>query len=154
MSKVVAAIEDPYNLEAEGKRKVDFEIGAFVEVALRGRSLARVVPIPAEALHPGAKVWVLGKAGTLEIRPVITARVTYKEALITSGLRPGERVVLSHVPGAVNGMRLRVRGDERGKGQRGKGQRGKGQRGKGQRGKGQRGKGNKPVAKRSGSPRT
>lgn len=132
MSKVVVAIDDPYNLKrgakADGAQSaVDFEIGAFVEVALQGRSLARVIPIPVEALHAGPVVWVIDGKGALRIRKVTTARVTETEALILSGIEPGQRVILSHVAGAVDGMALRVAGEAAAKGSKGKGKgRGKG----------------------------
>ena len=113
MSKVVVAIDDPYNLRdttatGPGYRPA-FEIGAFVEVALEGRMLDRVIPIPAEALRRGSKVWVAGPGGKLQVRQVTTARVNAKEALVLSGLRPGDRVVLSNITAAVDGLKLRTR---------------------------------------------
>lgn len=125
MSKVVVAIEDPYNLKKENRERranaVDFEIGAFVEVALKGRSIESVIPIPSRALRAGSKVWVVGPGSTLKIKPVTTARVTAQEALVTTGLEPGERVVLSAIPGAVDGMRLRIKGQpEKKRGKRSK----------------------------------
>jgi len=149
MSKVVVAIEDPYHLRKKAapadQPAVDFEIGAFVEVALRGKALEQVVPIPVEALHAGSVVWVLKKDNTLEIRPVTAARLSETEALISSGLRPGERIVLSHVAGAVNGMRLRVAGEEAKDKHKG------GKKGKGKQGK--QGKQAEPWARRGGARR-
>jgi RND family efflux transporter MFP subunit len=153
MSKVVAAIEDPYNLRGtrpDGVRPMDFEIGAFVEVALQGRSLARVIPIPVEALHAGAVVWVIDGKGALRIRKVTTARVTETEALILSGIEPGERVILSHVAGAVDGMALRVAGEAAAKGSKGKGSKGKGK-GKGKGSVNATGAKSKPWARRGES---
>lgn len=125
MSKVVVAIEDPYNLKKENRERranaVDFEIGAFVEVSLKGRSIEAVIPIPSRALRAGSRVWVVGPDNTLKIKPVTTARVTALEALVTGGLEPGERVVISSIPGAVDGMRLRLKGKtEKKKGRRSK----------------------------------
>jgi RND family efflux transporter MFP subunit len=148
MSKVVVAIDDPYNLRGarpEGERPLDFEIGAFVEVALQGRSLARVIPIPVEALHAGALVWVIDGKGALRIRKVTTARVTETEALILSGIEPGERVILSHVAGAVDGMALRVAGEAAAKGSKGKGK------GKGKGSVNAKGAKSKPWARRGES---
>lgn len=110
MSRVVVAIDDPYSLRADAKdRRVEFEIGAFVEVALAGRTLERVVPIPAYAIRAGGKVWVVGADDTLEIREVTTARVTADEALVVRGLKAGDRVVLSNITNAVQGMRIEPR---------------------------------------------
>jgi RND family efflux transporter MFP subunit len=117
MSKVVVAIDDPYNLKADKAAEFHpaFEIGAFVEVALEGRMLDRVIPIPSEALRRGSRVWVAGAGDRLEVRRVTTARVDSREALVLSGVRPGERVVLSSITGAVDGMRLRVRPSQNGR---------------------------------------
>lgn len=111
MTKVIVSLSDPYNLEPGAKKKgnftPDFEVGAFVEVRIQGRSLADVIPIPAEALRIGSVVWVASKAGKLEIRKVKTARVTKREALVTSGLSVGDRVITSSLGGAISGMKLR-----------------------------------------------
>jgi RND family efflux transporter MFP subunit len=115
MSKVVVAIEDPYNLEREADGQPAYEIGAFVEVALEGRMLDRVIPIPSEALRRGSRVWVAGAGDKLDVRRVTTARVDQNEALVLSGIEPGDRIVLSSITGAVDGMRLRVRPSQNGR---------------------------------------
>lgn len=117
MSKVVVAIEDPFNLDRRREQGYQpaFEIGAFVEVALEGQELDQVIPIPTEALRRGSKVWVAGPGEKLQVRQVTTARVDAREALVLSGLRPGDRVILSNISGAVDGMQLRVRSSSNGR---------------------------------------
>jgi len=119
MSRVVVAIADPYNLDQQPGSsdtfRPAFEIGAFVEVALEGRVLEQVIPIPAEALRRGSKVWVAGPKNTLEVRDVTTARLDQNEALVVSGLKPGDKVVLSNITGAVDGMKLRLRPSQNGR---------------------------------------
>jgi len=118
MSRVVVAISDPYNLEATGKEKdlPDLEMGTFVEVQIQGKTLPGVHAIPAEALRLGAKVWVASaKDDTLQVRKVTVARRTAAEALITAGLKDGDRVVLTGITGALAGMKLRIKSEKPGK---------------------------------------
>jgi RND family efflux transporter MFP subunit len=109
MSKVVVALEDPYNLkETDGQYRPEFEIGAFVEVALQGKALEQVFVVPADAVRPGSVVWVAGAGDKLQIKTVTTARRDSSEVLISSGLKTGDKVILSAINGAVEGMQLRV----------------------------------------------
>ena len=103
---------DPFNLltpkkSGEGFRP-DFEMGAFVEVRIQGRPMAGVIPIPTEALRIGNKVWVAGVDDKLHIRQVETARISKREALVTSGLKAGDRVIITPLGGVVEGMKLRL----------------------------------------------
>lgn len=112
LTKVVVSLDDPYNLSAkrqEGGYQPDFEIGAFVEVAIEGRELDNVIPIPAEALHIGSRVWVVGKESKLAIRKVTVLRLDEKEALISAGLQVGDKIVTTPLANAVQGLKLRLR---------------------------------------------
>ena len=110
MSRVVVAISDPYNLARPGSEPgAALEMGAFVEVTIEGRVLEQVHAIPAEALRLGAKVWIAGPKDTLRIRKVTVARRTATEALVTSGIKDGDRVVISNIAGALEGMKLRLK---------------------------------------------
>lgn len=110
MTKVVVSIEDPYNLKRhDGDSYMpDFEVGAFVEVVIEGRELDHVIPIPASALRVGQVVWTVGDGDRLKVNHVKVARLTKKEALIESGIEPGDRVVLTPIEGAVDGMHLKL----------------------------------------------
>jgi hypothetical protein len=57
-------------------------------------------------------VWVAGKDDKLKIKQVTVARRTPGEVLISSGLDAGDRVVLTPITGAVEGMKLRVKGGD------------------------------------------
>lgn len=114
LTKVVVSLEDPYNLSAKHHGQgyqPDFEIGAFVEVAIEGRQLDDVVPIPAEALHIGSRVWVVGKDNKLTIRKVVVQRLDEKEALVSAGLQVGDKIVVTPLANAVEGLKLRLRDD-------------------------------------------
>jgi RND family efflux transporter MFP subunit len=111
MARIVVGIDDPYNLQASQGQgfRPDFQLGAFVEVEIQGRQLDDVVVIPATALRLGSTVWIAGPADKLLIREVSVVRLTQDEALISSGLADGDRVVLTTISDAVEGMQLRVK---------------------------------------------
>ncbi|MCK5800202.1 MAG: efflux RND transporter periplasmic adaptor subunit [Deltaproteobacteria bacterium] len=117
MARVVITIDDPYNLKTSASKEnayqADFEMGAFVEVAIEGRWIDDVIPLPAEAVRIGSVVWVATKDNTLDLHKVTIARLTEKEALIASGLKAGERVILTPLASPLEGLRLRILGDSK-----------------------------------------
>ncbi len=108
LSRVVVAIDDPYNLKKGAPKRPPLEVGAFLEVTLEGERLEGVVSIPTEALRIGGKVWVAGPGEKLQVRQVKVARLTSDEAIISSGLSQGDRVITTAISGAVDGMVLRL----------------------------------------------
>jgi multidrug efflux system membrane fusion protein len=81
--------------------------GQFVNVTLTLDTIPQAVVAPGRAIQTGPKglfVFVVGKDGTVEMRPVETGEVLETEVVITQGLKPGERVVtdgqLALYPGA------------------------------------------------------
>jgi len=106
MARVVVEVADPYGLRG-GRGGLDLELGAFVEVALQGVTLSGVVVLPRRALREGDTVWVVDGGDLLRIRSVSVARLERSEALVTAGLAAGDRVVLTAVAGAAEGMAVR-----------------------------------------------
>ncbi|GAB4272210.1 MAG: efflux RND transporter periplasmic adaptor subunit [Deferrisomatales bacterium] len=83
-------------------------VGLFVEGRIEGRRLRGVIPLPREALREGNLVWTVEGSGVLRFRPVEVARVEGDRVLVASGLEAGERVVVSRVDAASDGMAVRV----------------------------------------------
>ena len=109
MARVVVALDDPYGLHAPAGRP-ELAVGTFVEVALHGETLHDVAVLPASALHDSEKVWVMNDSH-LKLRPVQVLRRAREEVLIGTGLRTGDKVVLTNVAGAAEGMKLRAAND-------------------------------------------
>jgi RND family efflux transporter MFP subunit len=101
---VIVHVDDPYGNIIPGIRPPLVK-GLFTEVELRGIARTDRLVIPRNALH-GNTVYVAGKDDRLEIRPVETEMVEAEYAVITSGLNTGERVVVSDLSPAVEGMKL------------------------------------------------
>ena len=106
MARVVVAVADPYGLwQGTGERPV-LSMGIFVQVLLHGKELKDVAVIPANALRDGSTVWIMND-GHLTFRPVEVVRRTRDEVVVGQGLASGDRVVLTNLAGAAEGMKLR-----------------------------------------------
>jgi hypothetical protein len=65
-----------------------------------------VTVLPASALRDGDEVWIMNDEH-LKFRPVQVVRRARDEVVIGGGLQAGEKVVLTNVAGAAEGMKLR-----------------------------------------------
>lgn len=105
---LIVAVDDPYG-EAIPGRRPPLTKGMFVEVVLEGRPLEDRLVVPVEALHDrgGAPYVLLADAeDRLRRRPVRVAMVSADLVVVEEGLEVGDRVVLTDLRPAVEGMRL------------------------------------------------
>jgi RND family efflux transporter MFP subunit len=110
MARVVVAVDDPYHLKkSNGDGVPDLEFGMFVEVAIQGDMLTDVFSIPRGALRQDDTVWVVGEEEKLQIRKINVVRRDRETVLIRNDLKEGDRVILTALQGAANGMKLRPR---------------------------------------------
>jgi multidrug efflux pump subunit AcrA (membrane-fusion protein) len=101
---VIVAVDDPYRRDGNAMRP-PLAKNMYVEVELRGRPQAGRIVVPRTALHDG-RVYVAGDDDRLVIRPV-TLRFTQGDiAVVESGLAAGEKVVISDLLPAIEGMLL------------------------------------------------
>jgi RND family efflux transporter MFP subunit len=123
MVNLVARVEDPYGLHHEkAGGRPPLAVGLFVNAEILGREVDGVYVLPREALRPGDpmdpeardELHVVDADGRLRIRPVDVLRGEREHVVIGEGLSPGERVSLSPMQAVVDGMRVRVVGDEAG----------------------------------------
>ena len=85
--------------------------GAFVDVGLRLKVDAGVTVVPASAVtvgQRGQQVFVVKADGSAELRPVVVARTVGQEAIIQSGVEPGEKVVTNGQSRLVPGSKVTV----------------------------------------------
>jgi len=107
MGRVVVAVDDPYQLRRRDPRRADLEVGRFVEIALTGATLTGVVEIPRRALGPGSRVEVVGEDDRLTLRTVSVAWREGESLFVDHGLADGDRLLLTRLPGAADGMVVR-----------------------------------------------
>jgi len=112
MVQVAVTVDDPYLLKQNSSQPPYLEVGMFVNVALDGPLLKQVVVLPRRALRDNRSVWLASADNLLEIRPVEILRLEKERVLISGGLEPGDRVILTTLTGAADGMQLRIAGME------------------------------------------
>lgn len=106
MVRLVVAVDDPYGLRQVAGKRPELAMGTFVQVELHGALLKDVTVLPAAALRDGGSVWLMND-GKLKIHPVKVVRRA-RDEVVVAGLAPGERVVLTNLAGAAEGMKLRA----------------------------------------------
>ena len=102
MVNVVIRVKNPYST------KPPLAAGLFVTVDIKGRTLFNSALIPRPALRQGDIVWVVKNENKISFRKVEVARIQGDKALIKSGLKDGEAVVVSPLKAVSEGMVVRV----------------------------------------------
>ncbi len=112
---VVVVVDEPLRNAIPGVRP-PLTKNMYVEVALTGRPLPDRIVVPRVALHLGADggqvVYLVDGDGRLEIRPVTVAFVQGDLALVAGGLAAGDRVIVSDLIPAIEGMLIEATEDE------------------------------------------
>ena len=108
MARILVEVEDPLGLKTKDHARVPLLIGEYVRVEIRGRKLDGVYQIPRTALRDNSSVWMVTENQTLKIRKV---RPVWRDAdivLLQDGFSPNERLIVSDLPAAVEGMPVQV----------------------------------------------
>jgi RND family efflux transporter MFP subunit len=106
MATVVIAVDDPYQLKPSADGKV-LQHGQFVEIVIFGKHLEQVISIPRDALRSGNQVWIADDTNHLQQRPVKVLRREKQQLLLESGVEAGEKLILTTLSGAADGLLLR-----------------------------------------------
>lgn len=105
MINVIAQVPDPY--VTSGNRP-PFAVGLFVEGEILGNRVNEVFVLPRSAIQANNQVYVVGPDNLLSFRDVEILRYVGEEVYVTAGFDAGERVSLSTVNNAIEGMRVRT----------------------------------------------
>ncbi|MBI4612059.1 MAG: hypothetical protein HY720_00450 [Planctomycetes bacterium] len=100
----IVRVDDTTSAEVAGER-VALMRGMFCKVEIPGLVRPDTVVIPRGALREGRTVHLV-ENGRLTVREVVPQFYSESEIAIESGLSGGETLVLTDVPGAVQGMLL------------------------------------------------
>lgn len=84
-------------------------IGLFVEAEISGKQLEDIFMIPNSALTPNDELLFLNQDDALEIRKVSVLTKMKNHILVKEGMKAGERVVISKLSIATNGMLVNPR---------------------------------------------
>ncbi|THB78216.1 MAG: efflux RND transporter periplasmic adaptor subunit [Desulfobacteraceae bacterium] len=109
MAGMIIKVNDPLNLLNGADHPL--MLNDYVHVDIFGRSLKDVYALPRLALREGDTVWVY-QNGLLDIRNV-SIRFKEKQTLyVSTGLNPGDEIVITDLPIPVSGMALRRPGEQ------------------------------------------
>ncbi len=118
MARVLVEIPDPLRLSGETTSSCTDEeavesqlpllINSYVTVEIDGAEIADTIKLPREAIRGGDRVYVMTDEGTLDIRKVKLVWRRRDSVLVGSGLSSGDKVVLTPISVATQGMKLRT----------------------------------------------
>jgi RND family efflux transporter MFP subunit len=107
-----AIVDDPYGAgRSEGG--MPLAVGLFVNARIDGRTVRGAVRIPSHGLRPGNQLFVVDNSGLLDIREAVVEHLSADYAVISEGLRPGERLVVSALRNPISGMALATIDEQR-----------------------------------------
>lgn len=106
MSAIIE-VEDPYGTAAEASG-APLAVGLFVAADIDGRALQTAYALPRNALRGSNEVYVAERDGTLSVRQVTVVDSSAERVVVTSGVTDGDRVVVSPLRGAAEGMLVRA----------------------------------------------
>jgi multidrug efflux pump subunit AcrA (membrane-fusion protein) len=113
MVHLVARVEDPYGQKG-ATGTAPLAVGLFVEAEIQGRKVDNVFVLPRTALRTDAGsdlVYVVDAGDRLRFKTVDVLRAKRDDVIIGRGLQPGDRVCVSPLAAAVDGMAVRIVSD-------------------------------------------
>jgi RND family efflux transporter MFP subunit len=105
---VVVEVDNPYQQVGDRPPLVE---GMFVDAVFRSSLEDDSLVIPRSALRPGNVVWAVNSDSEVEVLPVLVARAGVDQAIITSGVAPGMRLITSNLQFATPGMMVQIEGE-------------------------------------------
>ncbi len=102
----VARVSDPYKLHSEG---IPMPVGTFVSAKIQGAVAQNMIRVPRSIVRGTDELILLDTDDKLVIRNVEIARSDSDYVYIESGAEPGERVVVTVLESAINGLQVRTR---------------------------------------------
>ncbi|PLX81311.1 MAG: efflux RND transporter periplasmic adaptor subunit [Desulfuromonas sp.] len=111
MARLLVNIPDPLALSKENRSKPIVLLDTSLQVKIEGKTLPRVAAIDRRHLHDNDTIWLMTD-DRLELRPVEVAFRDRDHVYISEGLKEGEKIIVSGLPAPVEGMSLRLKGDD------------------------------------------
>ena len=108
----VARITDPYLVLESESSGIPLKMGTFVTAHILGKQEEQLVKIPRDAFKDLNSILVSDKSNRLYSRQLKIARAESDFVYVRSGLEQGDRVVMTSIQSPVQGMKLRISGEE------------------------------------------
>ena len=91
--------------------RIEMRPGAFVEIIVPDKIFKNTIKLPEHAVYNGQHVYVV-KDGKLSKRPVTIVAYDGETVLVSSGLKSGEKVLVTRIAEVGEGLRVREEGDQ------------------------------------------
>ncbi|UCF86824.1 MAG: efflux RND transporter periplasmic adaptor subunit [Nitrospiraceae bacterium] len=109
MTEVVVEIQDPYGIKDKSEPdRPALATGTFVQILIHGKILENVSVIPRRALREDETVWIMDRESKLRIQKIVPVRIEQEEVIVAERLEEGDRIILTNISGAADGMKLRL----------------------------------------------
>ena len=108
---VVAQLDDPYNVLNQDSRD-EIRVGTFVKASIQGKEISGVAAIPRSALHGADRIYLAGADNQLTMQKITILRSDLDYVYTQDKLDTDLRLVLTNLDAAVEGMALRIHGEE------------------------------------------
>ena len=125
LAKIFIQLNDPLDLNRQNGDRRPLLLGDYVSARIEGRSVQNVFIIERQHIRDGNRVYIADEDDRLQVHTVDIIWNSTDHVLVR-GLVEGERLIISDVPAPVEGMRVRVQGDNDTMDTEGKGKREKG----------------------------
>ncbi len=106
MIHAIAQVADPY-ARTGSSRRPPLAVGMFVKAEIQGQSV-RAIPVPRTAVRGENTVLVVNDKNAIEFRKLDIFRQERDRVLARGGVEDGERICVSTLEAAVEGMPVRI----------------------------------------------
>lgn len=107
---VVAQIDDPYTVKQNGRSTL--KIGQYLNAQLAGKILSDVIVIPNQSIYQGSYVYIV-EEGVLKRRDIEVLWKNDNDSIISAGLAPGDKLVLTALGQVSSGTPVIINGEQR-----------------------------------------
>ena len=107
MVNAIAQVEDPY-ARAHDSDRPPLAVGMFVQAAIDGIVARDIISVPRTALRAENTVYIVDAANRLRFREVDILRREREQVLLQGGVEDGDRICVSPLETAVDGMQVQV----------------------------------------------
>ena len=103
---VVAQVDNPYRRGPEGQAPL--KVGQFVSATIQGRILLHAFLVPRAAFRNAEEILIVSADSRIQRRRLHAVWRDAKNVVVLQGLQAGERIVLTPLPYAPEGMQVEV----------------------------------------------
>jgi len=107
MAKLIIEVNDPLSQQAVNKQAPPLVLGTFVRVAITGKTLHDVIPLPASVLHEGRYLWLVDENQLLIVKEVQPVWVEQEMIYLPNQQLPENvHIITSNLSTPVAGMQV------------------------------------------------